>query len=133
MRSPRPSLIVRSPAGAPWRSPRGPGPAGIVLIIGGQGDEERLRWTCAAARRGGIAAVQVREPSGSARQVAGALARAGPVLPSREALLSVNDRDAALVCPGCAGGGQVGGRALPARVVRKVIGPDARREVRYLS
>jgi thiamine-phosphate pyrophosphorylase len=79
---------------------------------------------CSAARRGGITAVQVREPSWSARQLAGALARLRPVFPPGAALLFVNDR-ADLVCAGLADGVQVGRRSLPVRLVRKVVGPDA--------
>jgi thiamine-phosphate diphosphorylase len=115
---------VRSPVAASWCSPAEPGPPRILVITDGRGDEERLLSICAAARRGGIHAVQVREPSWSARQIANTLEKLRAVFPPRDTLLFANDR-ADLVGAGLADGVQLGNRSLPVRLVRNLVGPDA--------
>lgn len=94
----------------------------LLWISDGRGDLERLVGIVGAAVAGGLRAVQLREPSWSARQLVAACARVRPLLAAVDGVLLVNDRVDVAAGGGC-DGAQVGHRSLPVGAARTALGP----------
>jgi thiamine-phosphate pyrophosphorylase len=94
----------------------------LVLVTDGRGDVPRLERIVTAAVAAGVRCVQLREPQLPARGVMQACERLLPLLDGAHGTLLVNDR-LDVVAAGFAHGAQVGHRALPPEIARRVIGP----------
>ncbi|MEM7203203.1 MAG: thiamine phosphate synthase [Planctomycetota bacterium] len=93
------------------------GNARLALITDSRGDAGRLRTLVAAAIDGGVRAVQLREPSLTAAELAALCDALRPRLDAVSGLLFVNDRvDVAVACG--AHGVHLGCRSLPPARVR---------------
>lgn len=93
----------------------------LLLVTDGQGDPWRIERIAAAAITGGVRAVQVRERSLGARQLAALGDRLRQLLDPVSGLAMVNDRvDVALA--GHYHGVQLGHRSLPVSSVRILVG-----------
>ena len=97
-----------------------PSALAVTVVTDGRGDLERVVELVAAAVDGGARAVQLREPSWSARSMAIACERVRPRLHSVRGLLLVNDR-ADVVAAGLADGVQLGHRSLSPDAVRPFL------------
>ncbi|MCA8949722.1 MAG: thiamine phosphate synthase, partial [Planctomycetes bacterium] len=95
----------------------------LVLITDGHGELARLERIVAAAVAGGVRCVQLREPRWTARAQLQACERLRPLLDAASGILLVNDR-VDIAATGVAHGVQVGGRSIPAELVRSVLGDD---------
>ncbi|MBK8098416.1 MAG: thiamine phosphate synthase [Planctomycetes bacterium] len=87
----------------------------------GRADPERIVAIVAAAQRGGLRAVQVREPLLSARVLTRLCERLVELLAPANGLLLVNDR--VDVAAGFAHGAHVGHRSLPPAAARSMLRP----------
>lgn len=92
----------------------------LVLISDGLGDADRLRKLVAGAVKGGVRAVQLREPGMSARALADLCRALLPLLERVDGLLLVNDR-ADLAAAGLAHGVHLGRESLSPREVRRFL------------
>jgi len=117
---------------APLR-PAHPQPPDLSVYLVTDSDQARRRGrdlvdVVARAVDGGVTAVQVREKTASTRDVVELLGRIAAVLPAGVPLV-VNDRADAFLAARRAGvrvdGVHVGQADLPARTVRRLVGPDA--------
>jgi thiamine-phosphate pyrophosphorylase len=97
-------------------------PPRLLLVSDGRGDASRLADVVAAAIDAGVRAVQLREPSMTARELAACCARLQPLLAAVDGLLFVNDR-VDVAAAGCCDGAQVGHRSLPPAAARRALGP----------
>lgn len=95
----------------------------LVLVTDGRGDQVRLEAVVAAAVRGGVRCVQLREPHWSVRQQLHAAERLLPLLVPVGGLLLANDR-VDLAAAGATHGVQIGHRSLPPELARGVLGPQ---------
>lgn len=93
---------------------------GVMLVTDGRGEADRLRALVAAALRGGVRAVQLREPTMSARGLAALCAALLPGIDEVGALLMVNDR-ADIAAAGLAHGVQLGYRSLSPVAARRFL------------
>jgi len=93
----------------------------LVLVTDGRGDLLRLEGIVRAAVEGGVRCVQLREPHWSARALLQGAERLRPLLTAVDGLLLVNDR-VDVAAAGAAHGVQVGHRALPPELARRVLG-----------
>ncbi len=96
----------------------------VTFVTDGKGDESRLLALVEAALRGGVRAVQLREPSMNAAQLARACERLLGAIRAVDGLLIVNDR-CDLAAAGLCDGVQVGHRSLPVAIARRACGPEA--------
>lgn len=94
----------------------------VLLISDGRGDRERLLAIAAAAWRGGIRALQVREPGMDSDTLCRTLRELRRWFAPPAGVLLVNRR-ADLVGQGLADGVQLGADAMPLPLVRQVTGP----------
>jgi thiamine-phosphate pyrophosphorylase len=95
----------------------------VLLVTDGEGDAARLQRLVAAALRGGVRAVQLREPRWTAAELGAAASSLRPLLEDAGGLLFVNDR-VDVAAAGLAHGAQVGHRSLSWQLARRVLGPD---------
>lgn len=100
-------------------------PPRLLLVTDGLGDAARLRRIVAAAVAGGVRAVQLREPSWSARQLGAAASDLQPLLRAVGGQLYVNDR-VDVAAAGLCDGVQVGHRSLPPLAARAALAGRAR-------
>ena len=107
------------PAAAPLPPPR------LLLVTDGLGDVARVRGLVDAAIAGGVRAVQLREPTWSARQLAAVASDLRPILRAVGGQLFVNDR-VDVAAAGLCDGVQVGHRSLPAAAARAALAGRAR-------
>ena len=96
----------------------------VLFVTDGTGDERRICALVEAALRGGVRAVQLREPLMSAAQLARVCERLMSPIRAVGGVLLVNDR-CDLVAAGLCDGAQVGHRSLPVALARRACGPDA--------
>ena len=96
----------------------------VVFVTDGRGDEARVVSLVEHALRGGCRAVQLREPSWSASQMAACAARLRPLVRAVDGLLLANDRCDLAAC-GLCDGAQVGVRSLPPALARRAVGDGA--------
>jgi thiamine-phosphate pyrophosphorylase len=96
----------------------------VTFVTDGKGDESRLCSLVEAALRGGVRAVQLREPLMSAAQLARACERLLGAIRAVHGVLLVNDR-CDLAAAGLCDGVQVGHRSLPVELARRACGPEA--------
>lgn len=94
----------------------------LLWITDGRGDAARLLRLCEQALRGGLRAVQLREPGLSARALWTLAGELQPMLAACGGCLFVNDR-LDVVAAGTADGAQVGHRSLPVAAARRALGP----------
>lgn len=95
----------------------------VLFVTDGRGDEARIESQVAAAVAGGVRAVQLREPSLSARALVRLGERLRPRLLAAKGLLFVNDRIDCAVA-GAFDGVQIGHRSVPWSLARRVAGPS---------
>ena len=94
----------------------------VVLVTDGRADVARIREIVAIAVAAGVRAVQLREPSLGARELAVLCERLHPRLRAVRGLLLVNDRvDVAELAP--CDGVHLGQRSLPAERARAMLRP----------
>ena len=96
----------------------------LLFVTDGRGDESRVVSSVERALHGGCRAVQLREPSWSAAQMAMCAARLRPLLHQVGGVLFVNDRCDLAACGVC-DGVQVGVRSLPPELARRAVGEGA--------
>jgi thiamine-phosphate pyrophosphorylase len=96
----------------------------LLLVTDGQGDRQRVRRIVEGALRGGVRAVQLREPTWTAAELAAACDELWPRLQDVGGLLFVNDR-VDVAAAGLAHGVQVGRRSLPWPLARRALGAQA--------
>ena len=96
----------------------------VTFVTDGKGDESRLCCLVEAALRGGVRAVQLREPLMSAAQLARVCERLMIPIRAVDGVLLVNDR-CDLAAAGLCDGVQVGHRSLPVALARRACGPEA--------
>lgn len=94
---------------------------GVLFVTDGNGDGDRIARLVAAAVAGGVRAVQLREPTMTAAELADVAARARELLRPVDGVLLVNDR-CDLVAAGCCDGAQVGRRSLQPGMARLAVG-----------